>query len=86
LSSSVNRESKSITLIWEQDNSEVYSYKIYRAKNDSKYRLYKTLKVPEINEFVDKALYINNVYHYKVKVVYKSGINSKFSKEIDVTY
>jgi len=86
LESEVNREEKQIKLTWEQDNTDVYSYKIYRSKGDGSYKLYKTLKGIEVNEFIDSNLYINNIYHYKIKTVYKSGVNSSFSVVLDVTY
>jgi len=86
LQSEVNREEKQIKLTWEQDLSDVYSIKIYRSKGDEAFRLFKTLTKLEVNEFLDSNLYINNVYHYKIKVVYKSGVNSAFSDVIDVIY
>lgn len=84
--SEVNRENKTIILTWSQDNTNIYSCKIYRSKGDSKFRLHKTIAKPENNEFTDTNLYINNTYKYKIKVVYSNGINSKFSKVIEVNF
>lgn len=86
LKSEVDREEKHIKLTWEQDNSNVYSYKIYRSKNDGNFILFTTLTKVELNEFIDSQLNMNNTYHYKIKVVFKSGVNSSFSNVIDVTY
>ncbi|MGV6860477.1 MAG: fibronectin type III domain-containing protein [Putridiphycobacter sp.] len=86
LEANISRKDKNISLQWIQDNSEVYSYKIYRSKNDGHFILYKTIKPDNQNTFVDKDLNINNTYSYKIKVVYKNGINSKFSETISVTY
>lgn len=86
LNYTINREDKNIKLKWEQDNSKVYSYKIYRSKNEGHFILYKTIKPGEENIYVDNDLNINNTYRYKIKVVYKNGINSSFSNVIVVTY
>ncbi|MFK8046063.1 MAG: hypothetical protein AB8B72_11255 [Crocinitomicaceae bacterium] len=86
LLSIVDRVEKQIELSWEQDLTNVYSFKIYRAKNDGRYILYKTISQPEENNFIDEKLNINNVYHYKIKTVFNSGVNSLFSEELNVIY
>ncbi len=81
----VNREDKSISLKWEQVEGDVFSIQIYRAKGESKFKLLKT-KWENINTFEDKSLMINNEYHYKIKVTYKSGLSSKMSEKKSVMY
>jgi len=71
-------------LKWEAPKGDVYSYKIYRAKNDTPFRLLKTMRDSE--SYLDKDITINNRYSFKIKVVYQSGIKSSFSEEIEVVY
>ncbi|MCB9223648.1 MAG: fibronectin type III domain-containing protein [Crocinitomicaceae bacterium] len=80
-----NLEDRNITLTWSPIMEPIYSIQIYRAKNDGSYRLYETIR-ENISEFIDKDLSINNIYHYKIKVNYDSGISSKMSDSIEVMY
>lgn len=80
-----DREKKAIQLHWNVILDDIYSIQIYRAKNDGKFRLYKTLR-ENVNEYVDHDLSINNIYKYKIKVMYKSGHSSKMSTEITIVY
>jgi hypothetical protein len=85
LISKIDLKEKNISLQWKiPKGEEVYSYKIYRAKNETPFRLLKTLRDSE--SFIDKDIYINNTYSYKVKVVYQSGIKSSFSEVLNVKY
>jgi uncharacterized protein YvpB len=84
-SATANVEKKNILLKWETIMEPIYSIQIYRAKNDGRYRLYKTIR-ENISEFEDKDLNINNQYKYKIKITYDSGISSKMSEEKVVNY
>jgi hypothetical protein len=86
LSNTIDRENKTIKLNWSQDNTLVYSYKIYRSKNEGRFILYKTFEPNDSNEYIDENLSINNTYSYKIKVVYNNGINSPFSETIIVKF
>ena len=72
-------------MTWKLPKAEIYSIQIYRAKNEGQYRLLKTLRYNEI-EYIDKDLNINNIYRYKIKLVYKTGHQSKLSREVIVNY
>ena len=86
ITSSIDRLERTIKLTWELPQEEIYSIQIYRAKSDEEMRLIKTIRDKECVEFIDKDLYINNTYSYKIKIVYKNGINSMLSEEIIVVY
>lgn len=86
LKAEVDRVGKQISLSWKKIDEEIYCIKIYRIKDGGKYKLLKTIRDSSVEEFVDRDLYINNKYTYKVKVIYKSGISSLFSDEITVFY
>lgn len=81
----VNRAEQHIKLEWNAYNDEIYAVRVFRAKNDGKMRLFKTIR-DNASEFIDEDLNINNQYHYKVQVVYKGGIYSKMSEGITVVY
>jgi uncharacterized protein len=81
----VNREEKKIQLEWQFISDPIYAIQVYRAKNDGRFKLYRTIR-ENISEFEDDNLSINNEYHYKIKVVYKSGISSKMTDEISIIY
>jgi fibronectin type 3 domain-containing protein len=84
LISEIDLVKKNIVLEWKAPKGEVYSYKIYRTKNDAPFRLLKTIRDSE--NYLDKDVAINNTYSYKVKVVYQSGIKSSFSEVLNVKY
>lgn len=86
IDANVDRQSKTIKITWDLPQEEIYSIQIYRAKSDEEMRLIKTIRDKECIEFVDKDLYINNSYSYKIKIVYKTGINSILSEEVIVVY
>lgn len=81
----VDREKKIISLKWEPIEEEVYAIQIYKAKANGKFRLYKTIR-ENVTNFEDASLSINNEYHYKIKVMYKSGLSSKMSEAKTVMY
>ncbi|MFT5821449.1 MAG: fibronectin type 3 domain-containing protein [Crocinitomix sp.] len=82
----VNREGKVITLAWGLNSVEpIYSIQIYRAKNEGKFKLHYTIR-EDVTTYEDLKLSPNNVYHYKVKVVYQSGKSSKMSGAVEIVY
>lgn len=86
LKGEVNREAKIIKLTWESLNENVYSIKIYRAKDEGNYKLIETIRDGKIVEYIDSDLYINNQYRYKMKVTYQSGVSSEYSNEVLLVY
>ena len=82
----VDLENKKILLKWNYTIKEpILYFTIYKAKNDSEYRIFKTLESNQF-ELYDKEININNIYRYKLKVVLKSGIESLLSNEVTVPY
>ncbi|MBK8927836.1 MAG: hypothetical protein IPM74_18520 [Crocinitomicaceae bacterium] len=80
-------ELKEITLNWKLPAAgEIYSIQIYRAKNDGGFILYKTLRDVSLTTFADKAISPNNIYRYKIKLVYSSGVSSPLSEVAEVMY
>jgi hypothetical protein len=81
----VDREKKSVTLKWEYPEKDVFNYVLYRAKKGEELKSFRTLKA-QTSSYVDKELYIGNVYIYKLKANFNSGAESFLSKEIEVIY
>ncbi len=71
----VDREQSHISLAWQAPQDEVFSYQLFRAKNDGKLRLYKTLDPSEV-QFIDKQLSIGTKYTYSIKYINQQGIHS----------
>lgn len=80
---SINK--KQIELKWEKPNEKVYQYHVYRAKNNEPFILLKTIG-PDKELYNDTDLNINNVYQYKVKAVFESGVHSLMTKPVKVVY
>lgn len=85
LNPEVDRTEKYIRLKWTYEQSGVYNYQIYRAKENETIRLYKTIE-GSANYFNDKELVMNSVYTYQVIAVFSSGAKSAFSEKIVVNY
>lgn len=81
-----DREKKQVRLSWKLPDEPIYSIQIYRAVNEGEFALYKTLRGPDFASFIDTNVSINNTYHYKIKLVLKSGISSRFSKTKEIIY
>jgi len=86
ITQAVNLAEKTILLSWILPSEEIYSIQIYRAKNDEPFRLISTLRKEEFESYTDSDLSMNNIYKYKIKVIYKSGVSSTLSEEIKVIY
>ena len=84
LKATVNRDEKFITLQWKSEPSSVKCI-VYKKINDERFLTYKTIE-GAVNTFRDKGVNINNMYTYKIQLVYPNGIKSMVSKEISVTY
>jgi fibronectin type 3 domain-containing protein len=81
----INFESKTIQLIWNYPGKEVFSFILYKGKNDNEALTYKTFK-SNTNSFIDKELNIGNVYKYKIKAILSNGKESKFSNELKIEF
>ena len=78
-------EEKNIVLTWENTNSGVHSYRIYRAKGEEPLTLYKVVQNKALL-FNDGDVKKNTKYYYRVQVALENGTLSEFSKEIKVNY
>lgn len=81
----VDRASKRINLNWLYPFGDIEKYIIYRAKNEDTYTLIKTLNGSE-SSYIDTQLNIGNIYKYRIKAVYKSGVESILSDELKAEY
>lgn len=81
----VDRIEKNIHLKWDYEQTGIYKYQIYRAKENEVIRLYKTIE-GSAKDFTDNELVMNSVYTYQVVAVFSSGARSAFSEKIIVNY
>jgi hypothetical protein len=72
----VDRDEKLISLVWNTPQDEVFSYQIFRSKNDGKLGLIKTITDPKELQYIDKQLSIGTKYTYSIKYVNMEGIHS----------
>ena len=81
-----NIENKTVDLSWTQNKEKPYAIYIYRSGEDQKFRLIETLFDYNSHEYSDNTVRINNVYSYKIRIMYASGISSKMSEAVQVTF
>ncbi len=81
-----DREHKKIRLTWQYESADIDQFVVYRAVNDDgKFMSYAVLP-GNVLSFEDVDLHISNNYRYKVKAVFKNGIESRLTKETTVSY
>lgn len=78
-------EKRLIELNWQYSEKDLFSFVIYKAKEGEELRIYKTLDGNQYH-FIDKQNYPGNVYIYKIKAVYNSGVESEISQDIKVIF
>ncbi|MCD4835033.1 MAG: hypothetical protein K8R31_14640 [Bacteroidales bacterium] len=83
ISYEVDRQEKYLKLQWKYDEPGVKQFLIYKGNSIEELVLYSSA---DEYEFTDKKLIINNTYYYVIKVVFVSGLESKMSKIIKVSY
>lgn len=81
----VNAEKKIIELSWQYDQPEVRQYRIYRAKNDHPFILYKTTEAAT-QQWSDSEVFLGNVYKYKITAVMKGDVKAEMSKVVEVKF
>lgn len=87
-----DRENQQVILQWKYIVPKVDSYLIYRAEQGKPWRLYQTLKPTltiqkdKSHQFIDKQLFINTIYQYRIKAVFTDGTETPFSKAITINY
>lgn len=84
---SVDRTAKTVTLNWEYNypKSEIEKYIIYRCKKGGALTIIKTLP-GTANSFVDKTLFMGNIYEYRIKPVFTNGAEGIISDGVEVEY
>jgi|GEM_PF-5057138 len=82
----IDREKKCVVLSWDYDPKEVYTFQIYRCKENGPWSLYKTIDGTEKQELVDTYLTINTVFKYKIVAMLNSGLLTKMSIPVEVLY
>jgi len=71
----VNRDENHVQLTWKAPQEDVFSYQLFRSKNDGKLGLYKTLDPSEV-QYIDTQLSIGSKYTYSIKYINQKGIHS----------
>jgi hypothetical protein len=85
ITQSVDIEKRTIELAWTYPEKNIYNFIIYKAKQGEDFRIFKTLKPSEF-KIVDKQITPGNVYQYRIKATYTSGVESELSKEIKIVF
>ncbi len=81
----VDRENRQIRISWLFDDPAVEKFMVYRQAEGEKFRLYETLD-PAAREFQDRNVRLNTLYQYMVKVAFRNGAHSSFSRSISLRY
>lgn len=71
----VNRDENQVQLTWVAPKEDVFSYQLFRSKNNGKLGLYKTLDPSEVH-YIDTQLSIGTRYTYSIKYINQKGIHS----------
>jgi len=74
---------KSIAFAWQKPTSEVEKYVVYRAKDEEKLRLYRSI-AGEKTFWQDTQVQLGHQYQYRLQIVYQDGGRSKFTEEINI--
>jgi fibronectin type 3 domain-containing protein len=80
-----DRSNQQIILRWTYKETGVESFLLYRAEPGKPMRLYQTLDGKQ-TELTDTDLFINTLYQYRIKAVFKDGSESAFSKALEMDY
>jgi hypothetical protein len=72
-------------LNWSAPKEPVFSYRIYRSKNNEPPILLKTIDGKN-HAYFDKDLNQNNVYSYTLEAIFISGIHSQMGLPVKVDY
>ncbi len=83
----IAKEYKYIELTWWTGNTDnVSEYQLYRVSNKSNGAIRLVTSLPaNIKRYVDEDIASNTIYTYYLKVLYKSGKSSKFTK-VEASY
>jgi len=81
----INNESKNIEISWDLPDKPIKSVFLYRKAGDEKLKTYKTFFKP-VNKFIDSDIRINTKYEYQLRIIYKDGKSSPFTKKQIIKY
>lgn len=73
-----------ILLDWKFSDPSTTKFFVYRSENDQGFRFYS--RVDEVSSFTDKNVKAETKYRYKVCAVYSNGLQSEFSKVVEVLW
>ena len=76
---------KTVRLKWEYEGKNIERYLIYKAEKGKQLRLVTSVTADK-KEYYDKALLPNTIYIYRIRVVMAEGVETEFSKELEVVY
>jgi uncharacterized protein len=85
ISYSVDREQKLIAIQWNSEEKDVAKFIVYRGEEMEPLSLYNSVVAPS-NGFHDRSLKMNTSYRYRIKMIFRDGSESLFSKEINVKF
>jgi len=81
----IDIENKLIKLLWQKPNEPIFSFILYKKKNDGPWLTFKTLK-SNFTEFNDNELNIGNIYQYRIKAIFENGKESNFSNNVKLEF
>jgi fibronectin type 3 domain-containing protein len=85
VSNKLDKRKKINKIKWVYPHQGVELYQIYRATNDGKLIILKSVQATQL-EFYDTQLTAGRLYRYRIKAVYKDGGESPFSTELKVQF
>lgn len=85
IKTNIDLEKRIIELTWIYPEKDIFSFIIYKAKQDDEFRIHKTIS-PTETKISDMQIYPGNIYRYRIKAIYKSGAESELSKEIKIEF
>ena len=85
-SATVDRVNKVVVLSWDYKGEDVFTYQIYREKDGTPMKLYKTVSGRDPKTIIDKNVTINTNYAYKIVAILNSGLSTKMSEPVFISY
>jgi hypothetical protein len=76
---------KVVRLKWDYEDKTVQRYLIYKSEKGKQLRLYNSV-TGDKKEFYDRSLSPNTTYVYRIRAVMPEGVETEFSKELEVAY
>lgn len=80
----INPEENEITLLWDYDQPQIHSLRIYRAVDAQPPVMFKTL-AGEVNDFTDTMI-PGRRYSYRIMAIFSDGLQSSLSTALEFQY